>query len=952
MSETLDRIKKFVEYSRLLSGYEKGEAQVFCDRLFQGFGHEGYKEAGASLEFKLKGKKKGFADLLWRPQILIEMKSRGEKLQKHYQQAFDYWLDAVPDRPKYVVLCNFDEFWIYNFNFQLHEPVDKVNLEDLPERYTALNFLFPDKRDPLFKNDLVAVTRDAADKVAQVFNSLVKRGEDRDVAQQFILQSVVSMFSEDFDLLPKDLFTQLLNDCINKGHSSHDLIGGLFRQMNETKPSRGGRFQKVPYFNGGLFENITPIDLTKDEATLLLEAAKQNWAKVAPPIFGTLFQSSMGKTKRHAYGAHFTNEADIQKIIRPTIVRPWREKIQKAKSLKDLKKLRGQLLELSILDPACGSGNFLYLAYREMVNLEMEILAKIHDNFGFDAQKLAGATSLIRTTQFFGIDKDPFAVELAKVTLMLAKRIALAEIQEAWVDPKQKTLPLNFEKVLPLDNLNKNIICEDALFCEWPAATYIIGNPPFQSKTKMVKEFGRDYVDKIRARYPNISGRADYCVYWIRRTHDALNKDGRAGLVGTNTISQNYSRESGLDYVTQNGGIIHNAVASQVWSGDAVVHVSIVNWTKGTYFGEKTLSKQLGDSPNSPWERKKVDFINASLSFDFDVTSAVRLNCNRTPKYCFQGQTHGHKGFLLNSEQLTDLITDNSSVNVVFPYLTGDELIGNQNGTPERFIIDLNHCEDITTAMKHKAAFERIKQLVMPDIIQKAEIEREKTGKKSGPRQSQAKHWWKLWRGRRELIEKLTKINRYIACSRITRRQIFQFVSTDIRPNDKLQVFALEDDYSFGIIASSFHWAWFVAKCTTLKRDFNYNAESIWETFPWPQSPTITQVKEVAKAGQELRQIRQSIMSSNSLTLRDLYRTMEIPGTNPIQKAQDILDKSVSKAYRVKDQTDPLECLLKLNTYIVKQENLMQHVTGPGLPPCVTNQHEFLSNDCVSHPNK
>ena len=150
MSENADRINSFLEYVKKLKGDEKGEAQVFCDRLFQAFGHAGYKEAGAVLEerIKRKGRNKGFADLLWRPRLLLEMKSRGVKLQRHYQQAFEYWLNATPDRPRFVLLCNFDEFWIYDFNTQLHEPVDKVFLEELPDRYTAcLLYTSPSPRD-------------------------------------------------------------------------------------------------------------------------------------------------------------------------------------------------------------------------------------------------------------------------------------------------------------------------------------------------------------------------------------------------------------------------------------------------------------------------------------------------------------------------------------------------------------------------------------------------------------------------------------------------------------------------------------------------------------------------------------------------------------------------------------------------------------------------------------
>nr|MBA2376748.1 class I SAM-dependent DNA methyltransferase [Rubrobacter sp.] len=169
-NQTVDNLRSFVAYAHSLTGDEKGEAPVFCDRLFRAFGHEGLNEAGAVQEYRIreKGKSTKYADLLWRPRLLLEMKKRGEKLERHYRQIFEYWLRLVPQRPKYVVLCNFDEFWIYDFDKQLEEPVDKLLLDDLPDRYTALNFLFPDERRPQFGNDRVAVTRAAADEVAQV----------------------------------------------------------------------------------------------------------------------------------------------------------------------------------------------------------------------------------------------------------------------------------------------------------------------------------------------------------------------------------------------------------------------------------------------------------------------------------------------------------------------------------------------------------------------------------------------------------------------------------------------------------------------------------------------------------------------------------------------------------------------------------------------------------------
>ena len=613
-SDVVENLRSFVAYAQGLEGDEKGEAQVFCDRLFRAFGNEGYKEAGATLEYRVRRKGRGtkFADLLWRPRLLLEMKKRGEKLERHYSQAFDYWLQLVPQRPRYVVLCNFDEFWVYDFDMQLEEPVDRIALEDLPDHYAALNFMFPDAREPQFGNNRVAVTRAAADKVARVFNATVARGEDRNVAQRFVLQCVVALFSEDFGLLPHGLFTELVGEC-RYGASTYDLLGGLFRQMGSARPARGGRFKGLEYFNGGIFEVTEPIELNSDEVSLLAEAASENWGKVQPQIFGTLFQSSMDKAERHAYGAHFTSEADIQKVVRPTIVRLWEQRLENAGTLTELRALRDELLNFKVLDPACGAGDFLYVAYRELKRIEMDLLAKVHANFGRRAQVEFGTTTRLSTRQFYGIDKNAFGVELAKITLVLAKELALSETREM-IETAELDLPLDFvDAALPLDNLDDNIVCDDALFCEWPEVNAIVGNPPYQSKNKMQQEYGTTYVSSVRDRYPEVPGRADYCVYWFRRAYDELGPGERAGFVGTNTIRQNYSREGSLDYIVGEGGTITEAVSTQVWSGEAAIHVSIVNWVKGEEPGKKRLYRQLGDRRDSDFEVVELDRIGPAL---------------------------------------------------------------------------------------------------------------------------------------------------------------------------------------------------------------------------------------------------------------------------------------------------------------------------------------------------
>jgi type II restriction/modification system DNA methylase subunit YeeA len=960
MTNTLSNIKAFVDYVRTLKGDEKGEAQVFCDRLFQAFSHAGYKEAGAELEFrvKAKGKTTKFADLLWRPRLLLEMKKRGENLEKHYQQAFEYWLELVPQRPKYVILCNFDEFWIYDFDAQLREPVDRVQLEELPDRFTAFNFLFPENRKPQFQNDQVDVTRKAADHVAQVFNRLVERGENAEVAQRFILQCVVALFAEDIDLLPRGLFTELLDEC-RSGASSYDIIGGLFRQMGSDRPApKDSRYRDVPYFNGGIFATIEPISLTRSEIDLLSDAAAERWSKVEPAIFGGLFESSMGKEERHALGAHYTSEADIQKVVLPTIIRPWRDRIDSAKTLKDLLNLREELINFKVLDPACGSGNFLYVAYREMKRLEAQLLTKIQENFSGRAAAAIGTLSLVKTTQFYGIDIKPFAVELAKVTLMLAKKLALDE-ENQLLDMAQMNLPLELDRALPLDNLDQNIRCGDALFCDWTEANAIIGNPPYQSKNKMQKEYGAAYVRRVRARYSEVPGRADYCVYWFRRAHDELKPNQRAGLVGTNTIRQNYSREGGLDYIVGNGGTITEAVSTQVWSGDAVVHVSIVNWIKGEQPGKKKLFTQVGDDKDSPWEIAELEIINSALSAKLNVTQAKKLLVNANSEACYQGQTHGHEGFLLTPSEATAMIRQSkNNGEVILPYLIGEELLSGKPPLPQRYVIDL-HPRDVLAASQYAIPLKRIRELVLPtrEIAAKEEAQRNEEALKDNPKAKVNRHhrnflakWWLLSYARAELIEKISGLSRYIVCVRLTKRPIFEFIDSSIRPNDALQVFSLSDDYSFGILQSGIHWQWFNERCSTLKRDFRYTSDTVFDSFPFPQSPTLAQAKKVAAAAVKLRYLRRKVMTENQWSLRELYRTLDLPGDNPLRKAHAELDAAVREAYGMKAKEDPLQFLLELNFAVAEREAKGLPVIAPGLPPVVTNPNEFITDDCVRMP--
>jgi len=955
-----------------ITGDEKGQAQIFLDRLFQAFGQSGCLDVGGTTEFRIRkadedGGGTAFADYVWKPVVLVEMKKRGTDLQKHYRQAFDYWTRLVPNRPRYVVLCNFDEFRVYDFDTDLDTPKDTVALKDLPERWGPLAFLSPGSPKPTFDNDREKVTREAADCLAECFRKLVQRGVPRETAQRFILQMLVALFAEDIDLLPKYFVTQILEECSTPA-SAYDLIGGLFEAMNTNPAPAGGRFKGVSYFNGGLFREPARLEIQGLELVLLRKAAKFDWSKVQPEVFGTLFQHSMDDHERHAFGAHFTSPADIMKIVKPTITDPWKEQIESAKTFKRLRELRDRMHTFRVLDPACGSGNFLYIAYREMKRLEARIYERIDTEFPKHASAGDGQMrfSYLSAQNFYGLDILPFAVEIAKVTMMIARKLAIDELHIT-------------EQPLPLDNLDQNFIAADALLtpeglpAQWPKADVIIGNPPFLGAKLLKPERGPDYVNTLRRAYAEVPGMADYCVYWIRKAHDHLPActaadpvAGRAGLVGTQNIRNNQSRVGGLDYVVKTGTIVE-AVENQPWSGEAAVHVSIANWVKTQDASLLPKTRKLWFKVESSCAKKefpKSGFgsaakqceldcrecvrINSTLSDQTDVSTTGPLACNTEPQRCFNGQMVGHEGLLLSEDQSAAITSkDPKSAEVIFPYLNGVDALTQLS--LDRHVIDFGQRNQFDAAA-FPGAFDWVKTHVLPDRERKAKEGIDKDGKMRPHHKAFLSRWWQLSFGRPEMLSVITPLPRFLACAYVTKRPIFMFVSSSIRPSNLIQVFGFADDYSFGVMQSHAHWLWFITKCGTLGGTFRYSAESVFDTFPWPQTATVKQIDAVAEAARELRHVRAEGLPKMKGGLRALYRTLELPGANPLKDAHAALDTAVLTAYGFSAKKDLLAQLLALNQDVAARIEQGNPVTAPGVPSNYPDPNELVTEDCIQ-PN-
>lgn len=943
MQELEERFKQFYEYYETVQGKEKQEDQTFLNHFFRLLGYNNVHEAGGLFEHQVSTLNKiDYPDLYIPNKVIIEMKSRGQKFSKHVAQLDRYnaGLSVKESFSGYAILCNFDEFQIYDFRLQ-DEPLDNIKVSELRERIDAFSFLFKKSKTPIFKNNVVEITKKIALRLGELIRSINSNPNNEETkTQRFLLQCIFCMFAEDFLLLPESKFTRTIERCISGETNSYDALGGLFRQMNSKTEARGGSFVGVKYFNGGLFDEIYPIELTKEELVEIHDIALADWKTVSPEILGTIFQHSLNQDRRHEIQAHFTSREDILKIVNPTIIQQFEIEIENLLELKHPKskliKLLKKLHNFKVLDPACGSGNFLFVSYMEMVKLEIRIKELVYQFIDSKEKPKFDWQPNLKISNFYGIDIEPFSIELAKVTLVLGRLIAMKNAKEQLVD---KQLGLDFDsKLLPLTNLDDNFICDDALFVDWFDADVIIGNPPFHGYTRLTEKYGLEYARKLDIAFPLVPSKADFCVYWFHKAHGNLKKNQYAGMVGTNTISQNNSRIGGLGHIVQNGGVIHNAIKSQDWSGDAIVRVAIVNWVM-----DKKLSNRLPKSLTIDKVLHKMTIIPSNLSINTDVTAAKKLMSQKQPSTVFQGQTPSIESFKIDAETYKEWIKKDTKLEeVIFPAIIGNDILKTVDRKPSHYVIDFADM-DLFKASSYDLPFNHVKKYCKP-AYEKKSIE--KPNSKDWNRA--LKTWWCLYRARVDSIKEVKKLSRYIAVVRVSKRPVFVFLDSKINPNESLNAFLFEDYYSFGIIHSVMHSLWYQELCSTMKDDPRYTPTSIWHTFPFPQKLSQENVDEVALAAREFRNKRMELVTKHGLTLEKLYQLIELGGDDTLNNLKGKLDKAVIKAYGFDQDKDLLEQLLKLNFQVAENEKKGKEVQKAGLPSFIEDSSKYVyDEECI-----
>jgi len=396
--EIRQRLTRFAARWSVYDGSERAEAQTFLNDLFSCYGQE-RQAIGAVFEQPQAGR---FVDLIWPRVCIFEMKAPGEagRLARHREQALDYWRNAADAgrgiaAPPWVVLCAFRRLEVWEPGRFPKEPRVVLDLIDLPDQYDSLLFLAGD--EPVFAGGQAAVTREAAGRLTGLYQQLrERRAAPPEVLRDFLLQVVWCLFAEDLGQLPAHRFTALVDALrADPRRSSADDLGQLFvRLATPGAPTAHGLYAGVPHANGGLFEHPAVVHLAADELEVLRAAGEFNWRQVEPQIFGSLLEGALGHDKQWELGAHYTHEADTQKVVQPTIVRPWRERIENLASHAEAQRAQSDLLRYVVLDPACGSGNFLYVAYRELRRLEHRLQERERELRHRAGQREQGAMSL------------------------------------------------------------------------------------------------------------------------------------------------------------------------------------------------------------------------------------------------------------------------------------------------------------------------------------------------------------------------------------------------------------------------------------------------------------------------------------------------------------------------------------------------------------------------------
>jgi methylase of polypeptide subunit release factors len=773
----------------------------------------------------------GWADVWKKAFFACEYKGRHKNLDAAYDQLLQT-RDSL-ENPPLLMTCDLERIVIHTNFTATPVVVYEIRLEDLatPEGLDRLHSMFfnPEALRP--GTTCAAITAKAAGRLADLAQALRNRGLDPRQVAHFLDRIVFCLFAEDIGLLPEGVFSELLQRTRAKPDLFRRCLADLFGAM-----AGGGDFalREIRHFNGSLLDSAAVLELTEDELRQVREVAQLDWSAIDPSIFGTLFVRGMDPALRSQLGAEFTGREDIETLVEPVVMVPLRReeaalrtavdallppapggrgvapgmaplKLRKAKIEGTIlvRRFLERLATLKVLDPACGSGNFLYVVLQKLKDLEKEVIVFAQDRLQ------ASFLPTVGPWQLYGIEVNPYAHDLAQMTV--------------WIGYLQWTRAngFNVPQYPVLKPLPDNFLCLDAILDlsdpthprepDWPAVDAIVGNPPFLGGKLLRRELGDAYVDRLFALWADrVPREADLCCYWFEkaRAHLANGACRRAGLLATQGIRGGANRRV-LERLKESGDIFF-AESDRPWVLDgANVHVSMVAFDDGSET-HRVLDGRLAPS------------INANLTSTANLGSAVRLPANTG--LAFMGTTKQGSFDLAGAAARSWLALPNPhgrpNSDVLFPWLNGQDVTRRPAG---KWIIDFG-TRGPEAATLYQTPFEH--------LIRHVQAFRE-----AAPRAWYRDEWWQLYASRPEMQRALHGQARFAATPRVAKHRLFVWLDAVVKPDCQLIVFPCADDYVFGVLHSRLHETWALKLGSRLETRPRYTPTSCFETFPFPWTP-------------------------------------------------------------------------------------------------------------------
>lgn len=844
---------------------ENAEAKSFLDEFFHVFGISRRRVGTFETKVKKIDGNNGYIDMLWKGKILIEMKSRGKSLDKAYKQAKDYF-DGLKEHelPGYILVCDFEKFKLYDLE---NNRQWEFSINEFPDKVRIFGFMIGSYEIEYKEQDPVNIK--AAEKMGLLHDKLKEIGYKGHQLEVYLVRLLFCLFADDTRLFEPNQFYEYINESNEDGSDLAMKIARLFQILNTPDEKRlrslNEELLEFPYVNGGLFEEQLEIaDFTSEMREILLNCAKLDWSQISPAIFGSMFQSIMNEEERRNLGAHYTSEKNIMKVIKPLFLDELHEEFEKAKNnKKKLEELHNKISELTFLDPACGCGNFLIITYRELRELELKILKKLHGNRFVTIDLFCK----VNVNQFFGIEYEEFASQIAIVAM--------------WLIDHQMNMKISneFGKYFSRIPLKKhaNIINTNALRYNWDDLinprdlNYILGNPPFVGTVYMNDEQRTD-MDIVFKDFKK-RGQLDYVCAWYKKSAEYVrNYNIKIAFVSTNSITQGEQVSTLWRDLFKIDFKIDFAYRAFIWSneakGKASVFCVIIGFSKGTSLKDKVIYDND--------EKYIVKNISPYLveADNIIIESRKKPICKVNEMKKGNQPTDGGNLIIEDAELDEFLEKEPNAKKYIKQFMGSKEYINQQ----KRWCLWLVNCppnelRKMPLVMERVAAVKKMRE----------------NSKDAGTRRLALTP---------TIFRESNNPDTFIVIpSSSTQRRKYipiGFLTGDVIASNAVHIIPNASLYHFGILISEMHMVWMRTVCGRLKDDYRYSKDIVYNNFIWPNIDDKLKDK-ISKLAKDILDIRESYVGCS---LADLYDPEAMPPL--LLKAHQKLNRAVDKAYSLK----------------------------------------------------